>query len=692
MFYSQDILQKKGGKFGIVWIAATRPSVLHRRDYSSVNVRRTCDDIIQYIVVQAPPRHPGGARPRFSLYLSAQLMYGVVKVYDRQSQILFSDAKSLSTRFGGIGLGKDIDLVGLPKNDLITIPAINDLEIPTGFGEFNQEKVREADAAEILDVEWLHMSQSDTSTITMQDIHIPASPKSPRMPFRPDLQSPMVVANDKISIREELPSSTEIKIPGEEDLPPMDKDIIPMEIMQHENEVPLKAVQDLISPAQRSISSEDSAAKRSEDSTAKRPKISEGISEPTLGELSVIGQGDITPAVQIELSEEPGAPAKTAPHTPDVTMMSPPARPRPRPQRLPLELSPISPSPRAIRRRKHHLLFADREVQISKKQMRDNMRDGLSTCQPVPLIQLQAAKRKLIEPSKLFSKPTLKELRHRKLLPLWSENAKTSHVPDVQTNYWTTSESGQSDQGVISADDVISADEQALRSPTEIELERRGDLTGVDISNVEQQRDLPPEEQSRQLGDSIHSLLSESKDASALSKDASGLSSKQSSEPKTKRRRTDSIDKSRPDLEAIQLELPSGDQIDELLPTVLEEQEIPIVSPPGRVAPIVSPHGLDAPIVSLEKHQVISSVADHQLLLRKLATLTVNEEWTTFHLMFPNVTTSRSEAARFFSALLDVCGKQKIYAVQEESYEDIFLTKGDEWTDENSDNSINSLA
>ena len=51
----------------------------------------TCsDDLLAYIMLQANPLRPGAARPRFSLYLSSQLMYGVIKVYDRQQQYLFS--------------------------------------------------------------------------------------------------------------------------------------------------------------------------------------------------------------------------------------------------------------------------------------------------------------------------------------------------------------------------------------------------------------------------------------------------------------------------------------------------------------------------------------------------------------------------------------------------------------------------
>ena len=51
------------------------------------------DDIIKYVTLQAAPYRHGGPRPRLSLYLSSQLMYGTVRVYNRQQQYLFCEYK-----------------------------------------------------------------------------------------------------------------------------------------------------------------------------------------------------------------------------------------------------------------------------------------------------------------------------------------------------------------------------------------------------------------------------------------------------------------------------------------------------------------------------------------------------------------------------------------------------------------------
>lgn len=43
---------------------------------------------MNYVLEQVPPPRPGLPRPRFSLYLSSQLQYGVIVVYHRQCAIL----------------------------------------------------------------------------------------------------------------------------------------------------------------------------------------------------------------------------------------------------------------------------------------------------------------------------------------------------------------------------------------------------------------------------------------------------------------------------------------------------------------------------------------------------------------------------------------------------------------------------
>lgn len=46
------------------------------------------EEILNYVLVRVQPPHPSLPRPRFSLYLSAQLQIGVIRVYFQQCQYL----------------------------------------------------------------------------------------------------------------------------------------------------------------------------------------------------------------------------------------------------------------------------------------------------------------------------------------------------------------------------------------------------------------------------------------------------------------------------------------------------------------------------------------------------------------------------------------------------------------------------
>ena len=46
---------------------------------------------MDYVLVRVPPPNPDLPKPRFSLYLSAQLQYGVVVVYHNQCRFLLGE-------------------------------------------------------------------------------------------------------------------------------------------------------------------------------------------------------------------------------------------------------------------------------------------------------------------------------------------------------------------------------------------------------------------------------------------------------------------------------------------------------------------------------------------------------------------------------------------------------------------------
>ncbi|XP_026148251.1 REC8 meiotic recombination protein b [Mastacembelus armatus] len=98
MFYYPNVLHRHTGCFSTIWLAATSGIRVTRRELLRVDVKQTCSDILDYVTAQVPPPQPNLPRPRFSLYLSSQLQYGVVLVYHRQCAFLLEETEQAIDR------------------------------------------------------------------------------------------------------------------------------------------------------------------------------------------------------------------------------------------------------------------------------------------------------------------------------------------------------------------------------------------------------------------------------------------------------------------------------------------------------------------------------------------------------------------------------------------------------------------
>ncbi|XP_019737128.1 meiotic recombination protein REC8 homolog isoform X2 [Hippocampus comes] len=110
MFYYPVVLKRGTGCFSTIWLVATRGVTVTRRELLQVNVPRTCDDIMSYILEQVQPPQPDMPRPRFSLYLSSQLQYGVVVVYHRQCAMFLKELQSLIGKLLKYSRPKKLDM------------------------------------------------------------------------------------------------------------------------------------------------------------------------------------------------------------------------------------------------------------------------------------------------------------------------------------------------------------------------------------------------------------------------------------------------------------------------------------------------------------------------------------------------------------------------------------------------------
>ncbi|XP_037086138.1 meiotic recombination protein REC8 homolog [Pollicipes pollicipes] len=97
MFFDYSLLNRRNGKFSLIWLIANdrleyrRRTDKNFRDVMSLDVPQVCEDILRYICVRIPACGGDQARPRLSLYLSSMLMAGSVRVHRHQTGVLLFD-------------------------------------------------------------------------------------------------------------------------------------------------------------------------------------------------------------------------------------------------------------------------------------------------------------------------------------------------------------------------------------------------------------------------------------------------------------------------------------------------------------------------------------------------------------------------------------------------------------------------
>ncbi|XP_046395250.1 titin-like isoform X2 [Ischnura elegans] len=99
MFYYLDVLQRRG-QFGLAWVAAFDRADFQKRRIvalvKSYNVEKCCDDVLRY---SAEGRENC---PRMNLYVTSTLLAGLCKVFRRKSELLFDDAARVFVKWGEV--------------------------------------------------------------------------------------------------------------------------------------------------------------------------------------------------------------------------------------------------------------------------------------------------------------------------------------------------------------------------------------------------------------------------------------------------------------------------------------------------------------------------------------------------------------------------------------------------------------
>nr|XP_005561003.2 meiotic recombination protein REC8 homolog isoform X8 [Macaca fascicularis] len=387
MFYYPNVLQRHTGCFATIWLAATRGSRLVKREYLRVNVVKTCEEILNYVLVRVQPPQPGLPRPRFSLYLSAQLQIGVIRVYSQQCQYLVEDIQHILERLHRAQLQIRIDMeTELPSlllpNHLAMMETLEDAPDPF-FGMMSVDP-RLPSPFDIPQIR--HLLEA---AIPERVEEIP--PEVPTEPRKPDRILVTVLPPEAITIQEAEPIRM-LRIEGEQELPEVSRRDLDLLIAEEDEAILLEKLREELRVPEGEI-----VVPRL---SPPAPAEVEGIAEA----LPVLVPEELRPT-----GWEPGALLMEVTPPEELRLPAPPSPELRRP--------PVFPPPRRRRRR---LLFWDKETQISREKFREQLQTR-AHCWECP--KVQPPERTITGPAELFRTPTLSGWLPLELLGLWTHCA-----------------------------------------------------------------------------------------------------------------------------------------------------------------------------------------------------------------------------------------------------------------------------
>nr|XP_011733018.1 meiotic recombination protein REC8 homolog isoform X4 [Macaca nemestrina] len=399
MFYYPNVLQRHTGCFATIWLAATRGSRLVKREYLRVNVVKTCEEILNYVLVRVQPPQPGLPRPRFSLYLSAQLQIGVIRVYSQQCQYLVGKAGN-PQRWGGLS--------SCLLSWLSTSPSL-----PTEDIQHILERLHRAQLQIRIDMETeLPSLLLPNHLAMMETLEDAPDPFFGMMSVDPRLPSPFDIPQIRHLLEAAIPERVE-EIPPEVPTEPRKPDrilvtVLPPEAITLQEAEPIRMLriegeQELPEVSRREldllIAEEDEAILL--EKLREELRVPEGeivvprLSPPAPAEVEGIAEAlpVLVPEELRPTGWEPGALLMEVTPPEELRLPAPPSPELRRP--------PVFPPPRRRRRR---LLFWDKETQISREKFREQLQTR-AHCWECP--KVQPPERTITGPAELFRTPTL---------------------------------------------------------------------------------------------------------------------------------------------------------------------------------------------------------------------------------------------------------------------------------------------
>ncbi|XP_062849904.1 meiotic recombination protein REC8 homolog isoform X2 [Trichomycterus rosablanca] len=422
MFFYPTVLNHRTGCFATVWLAATKGRKMSRRDLLNVNVQRTCSDIMDYVLVQVPPPAPGLPRPRFSLYLSSQLQYGVILVYHRQCQLLLEEIQVAIDKLHRFHVQVQIDM--LPQDIRLAHTIPDDLTLLT-----------ETEGARDPFFGLMEFDLSSPSRIIQLAQQMPEF--SPEHPAHPPIDG-ITASQESITMAEQEPIA--MPEPEFEGVELQDFDMVgmlleqPDHFVEGEDQREPEAVQ--VRETERGREGEDTLERELERAVAEIERTREltgSLISLDLAQTTDILSRELESVAEEDLMLPPKIPEPAERERTPEPIPIPPAPPSPERREQVRESprlaelvpsSPEVPAPVQIRRRRRQLAFFDAETQISQDALQAQINDpqiGIKS-----LDDLIRAPSRVIAPQVLLNNPCMS--LPPDILELWKQGAVLHHI------------------------------------------------------------------------------------------------------------------------------------------------------------------------------------------------------------------------------------------------------------------------
>uniref|UniRef100_A0A7N5JZ96 REC8 meiotic recombination protein n=1 Tax=Ailuropoda melanoleuca TaxID=9646 RepID=A0A7N5JZ96_AILME len=367
MFYYPNVLQRHTGCFATIWLAATRGSRLVKREYLKVNVVKTCEEILDYVLVRVQPPLPGLPRPRFSLYLSAQLQIGVIRVYSQQCQYLVEDIQHILERLHRAQLQIRIDMVEMELPSLLLPNRLAMMETledaPDPF--FGMMSVGPTLPSPFRIPQIRRLLEAVTPERVLEEVppEVPVEPRKPgdHLPFSEMELCPLPLLL--------------LSCQGERDLPEVSRRDLDLLIAEEDEAILLEE--------------RERRARLALDEYKEEPRAPEGVTVvPPLSPPAVAPEEGVAEPPLVLAPEE----VKPVGWEPEALLAGecPPCLGCPCPPSIlpSLRRPPVPPYPRRLpaRRRRRQLLFWDKETQISREKFQEQLQTR-AHCWECPKVQ-----------------------------------------------------------------------------------------------------------------------------------------------------------------------------------------------------------------------------------------------------------------------------------------------------------------